>query len=137
VNAFRFESDLRPTALIVDDEPSVREILKLILQREGWLVESVADGDEAIRKLEDSTYRVVLLDLLMPRVGGTGVIDFIKERGITTPVVVISSAADRFALDPQIVRVALQKPLEIRDLRDVLRAILDAGVKGLTASDRA
>jgi DNA-binding response OmpR family regulator len=136
VNAFRFESDLRPTALIVDDEPSVREILKLILQREGWLVESVADGDEAIRKLEDSTYRVVLLDLLMPRVGGTDVIDFIKERGITTPVVVISSAADRFALDPQIVRVALQKPLEIRDLRDVLRAILDAGVKGLTASDR-
>jgi two-component system, NtrC family, response regulator PilR len=126
VNAFRFETDLRPTALIVDDEPSVREILKLILQREGWIVQTAEDGDDAIRKLEGSTYRVVLLDLLMPRVGGAGVIDFIKERGITTPVVVISSAADRTALDPQIVRVALPKPLEIRDLRDVLRAILDA-----------
>ncbi len=102
----------------------MREILRVILKRDGWLVDTVADGDEAIRLLGESEYTVILLDLLMPRMHGTAVIDFIKERGIATPVVVISSVAESASLDPHIVRVTLQKPFEIRDLREVLRALL-------------
>jgi two-component system response regulator PilR (NtrC family) len=126
VSGSQSNDDLHPRALIVDDEPSVREILRLLLKRDGWAVEAVADGEEAIRLLGESEYTVILLDLLMPRVSGGRVIDFMKEKGITTPVVVISAVAENAFLDPQVVRVKLQKPFEIRDLRDVLRALLAA-----------
>jgi two-component system response regulator PilR (NtrC family) len=126
VSGSQSNDDLHPRALIVDDEPSVREILRLLLKRDGWAVEAVADGEEAIRLLGESEYTVILLDLLMPRVSGGRVIDFMKEKGITTPVVVISAVAENASLDPQVVRVKLQKPFEIRDLRDVLRALLAA-----------
>lgn len=116
----------RPRALIVDDDPAVREILSAILQRDGWETESVHDGEDAIRRIGETPFTVILLDLLMPRTGGAAVIDFMKSRGITTPVVVISAVAETASLDPQIVRVTLQKPFEIHDLRAVLRALLTA-----------
>ena len=122
----RSNDELRPRALIVDDEPSVREILRLLLKRDGWAVEAVDDGDEAIKLLGKNEYTVILLDLLMPRMSGTRVIDFMKDHDIETPVVVISAVAESTSLDPQIVRVTLQKPFEIRDLRAVLRALLAA-----------
>ncbi len=99
----------------------------MILTRDGWTVDTAEDGDEAIRILGGCEYSVILLDLLMPRMHGTAVIDFIKERAIPTPVVVISSVAESASLDPHIVRVAFQKPFEIRDLREVLRALLTVG----------
>jgi len=125
----RSQSETRPrrSALIVDDDPSVREILKVILKRDGWNVETAGDGDDAIRLLGEKPYNVILLDLLMPRTNGEAVIEFIKSRSIRTPVVVVSAVVESVALDPQIVRVALQKPFEIRDLRDVLRALVAAG----------
>lgn len=126
MNGSRSQTDPGSRVLIVDDEPSVREILRVILQRDGWAVDTVGDGDDAIRCLAETEYSAILLDLMMPRVNGAAVIDFIKSRGITTPVVVVSAIAERAKLDPQIVRVTLQKPFEIRDLRDVLRALLDA-----------
>lgn len=126
MNVSRSETG-RPSALIVDDEPTVREILRVILKRDGWSVETADDGDEAVRALEKTEFSVILLDLLMPRMNGMAVIDFIKQRNIATPVVVISSVAESASLDPHIVRVAMQKPFEIRDLREVLRALLAVG----------
>jgi two-component system, OmpR family, response regulator MprA len=126
VSESRSETDLACRVLIVDDDPSVREILRVILQHDGWIVETAGDGADAMRRIGESEYAVILLDLMMPRVDGAAVIDFIKSRGITTPVVVVSAVSERVRLDPQIVRVTLQKPFEIRDLRDVLRALLDA-----------
>ena len=127
MNALRSGGSRQPSVLIVDDEPSVREILRVILQRDGWAVDAVDDGDEAIRCLGQSTYTAVLLDLLMPRMNGAAVIEFMKAHGITTPVIVISSVAESASLDPHVVRVTLQKPFEIRDLREVLRALLAVG----------
>ena len=110
-------------ALIVDDDPSVRDILAAILRRDGWKAECASDGEEAIERMKAKTYSVVVLDLLMPRIDGSGVLLFMKERDIQTPVVVVSAVPHEQALDPHIVRVALKKPIEIGDLRAVLRAI--------------
>jgi DNA-binding response OmpR family regulator len=110
-------------SLIVDDDPSVRDILCAILRRDGWEADCASDGDEAIELLKQKTHDVVVLDLLMPGIDGEGVLQFMKERGLTTPVIVVSAVAHDRNLDPQIVRVVLQKPIEIRDLRAVLRAI--------------
>jgi DNA-binding NtrC family response regulator len=111
----------------VDDDPAVRDILGALLRRDGWHIDTAADGLQAIASLDQSAYSVVMLDLLLPGLDGVGVIEHMKARHIETPVVVITGAADHRLLDPQIVVVTLQKPIEIGDLRTVLRAITESG----------
>ena len=93
-------------ALIVDDDPAVRDILSAILRREGWTAESAIDGDDAIAMLKVKTYSIVVLDLRMPRIDGVGVIEFMKHQEIATPVIVVAAAPEDVTLDPRIVRMA-------------------------------
>jgi DNA-binding response OmpR family regulator len=113
--------------LIVDDDPAVRQILAALLHRGGVLADVAPDGEAATAMLRERNYRVVLLDLLMPRLDGQGVLAFMKENGITTPVIVLSAVSDERGtdLDPQLVRVTMQKPLDPRELRTVVNAILE------------
>lgn len=114
-----------PTALIVDDDPGVRDVLTAILKRDGWRVDAVADGEQALNCLDRTSYAVVVLDLMMPRISGQEVIAEIRKRKIDTRVIVISavSSAEGSTLDPSIVTVSMQKPIELGDLRAVVRAI--------------
>jgi DNA-binding response OmpR family regulator len=113
--------------LIVDDDPAVREILAAILARENVATDVVSDGEQAVKMLGEQTYGAVLLDLLLPRMTGTDVIAYMRKEGITTPVIVISAVSDEtHDLDPNVVRVAMQKPIELQDLRTVVKAVLRA-----------
>ena len=114
-----------PSILIIDDDPAVREVLAAILEKDGWSAESVPDGELAIERLRTRTFDAILLDLLMPRVPGEEVIAFIREQGILTPVIVISGASSgrRGSVDPNVVTLMMSKPIEIGDLRTVVRAI--------------
>lgn len=113
--------------LVVDDDPAIREIMAVLLRRDGVEVDIAEDGERANQMLAENEYAAVLLDLIMPRLDGSGVIEFMKARGITTPIVVVSAVSDDrpFELDPQLVRVAMQKPIEPRELRTVVKAILE------------
>jgi DNA-binding response OmpR family regulator len=112
--------------LIVDDDPAVRQIVRVLLERDGVAVDIAEDGERATSMLRSQKYSVVLLDLLMPRLDGRGVIAFMREQAMETPVIVVSAIGDAAAdLDPQLVRVVLQKPFEARDLRKVVAAVLE------------
>jgi DNA-binding response OmpR family regulator len=111
--------------LIVDDDPAVRQILRVLLARDGVEADIAEDGDRATRMLRERPYAAVLLDLLMPRMDGRGVLAFMNEQHIDTPVIVISAVGESADdLDPRLVRVVLQKPFEARDLRSVVAAVL-------------
>lgn len=112
--------------LIVDDDPAIRQILRVLLERDGVAVDIAEDGERATEMLRQGAYSAVLLDLLMPRLDGRGVIAFMNERRIETPVIVISAVGDAAEdLDPRLVRVVMQKPFEARDLRKVVTAVLE------------
>jgi len=119
------ESD-KKRVLIVDDDPAIRQIVRVLLERDGVRADIAEDGERATAMLQSGGYSVVLLDLLMPRLDGRGVISYMKEHGIETPVIVISAIGDMATdLDPQLVRVVMQKPFEARDLRKVVAAVLE------------
>jgi DNA-binding response OmpR family regulator len=111
--------------LIVEDDPAVRQIVRVLLERDGIDVDVAEDGERAIELLREKTYATVLLDLLLPRLDGRGVLEFMRERELETPVVVLTAVADSEDLDPRLVRVVLQKPFEARELRRVVSAVLE------------
>ena len=69
-------------------------MLRLHLDREGFQVDTADDGTEALEALEDGQFDCVLCDLVMPRTTGLEVIEALRDRGDTTPVVLMSAHAD-------------------------------------------
>ena len=111
--------------LVADDDQAIRQLVCTIVQREGLEVDCVSDGAEAIEKLETHEYAVILLDLMMPRIDGFGVVKHLKDNPPShKPVIlVISAYADqRFReVDPNIVAGVLRKPFEVADLGGLVR----------------
>ena len=111
--------------LVADDDQAIRQLVCTIMAREGLDTDCVADGQEAIEKLEKHDYAVILLDLMMPRVDGFGVVKYLKENPPHhKPVIlVISAYADKKFkdVDPDIVAGVIRKPFEIADLGSLVR----------------
>jgi two-component system nitrogen regulation response regulator NtrX len=65
--------------LIVDDEESIRETLKEILDYEGYEIEEAKDGEEALAKIKKFNYDAVLADIKMPKLDGIELLEKSKE----------------------------------------------------------
>src|SRR5919197_4913637 len=79
--------------LIVDDEPMVRDVLERYLTRSGFIAESAADGEAAMKAFDASTPDLVLLDLMLPRIDGFDVFHRIRARA-TTPVIMLTARGE-------------------------------------------
>ena len=71
---------MRPLALVVEDEPATRRLLRSLLEERGCKVDEAVDGQQAINALGRHNYDVVLLDIVLPRISGTAVMDFLMQR---------------------------------------------------------
>src|ERR671916_1549477 len=78
------------TVLIVDDERGIRETLRGVLEDEGYAVETVGGGEDALRALERRSYGCVLLDVWLPGIDGLETLSRLKESGADCAVVMIS-----------------------------------------------
>jgi DNA-binding NtrC family response regulator len=81
----------RPHVLIIDDESAIRESLELLLDLEGFAVTSASDGEQGLAVLESSTFDLVLLDLALPGQSGFEILQTIRARHATLPVVMITA----------------------------------------------
>ncbi len=79
--------------LVVDDEPIVREVLARYLVSNGFAVRSAADGEAALAAFEASDPDLVLLDLMLPRMGGVEVFRRIRAMG-PTPVIMLTAKGE-------------------------------------------
>ncbi len=84
----------RASVLVVDDEASIRESLRMILEYEGYRVGEAKSGPEALVKIADKPPDAVLLDIKMPEMDGLAVLTALRERGYELPVLMISGHAD-------------------------------------------
>ncbi len=82
-----------PAILIVDDEPSMREFLKILLEKEGFSVAAAANGAEAKGLLADRSFDLVISDIRMPDLNGLALLEHIKSNDIDIPVVMITAYA--------------------------------------------
>ncbi|MDX1632852.1 MAG: response regulator, partial [Thermoanaerobaculia bacterium] len=86
--------DAEGTVLVVDDEASIRESLRMILEYEGYDVEEARSGGEALTKVASRAPDALLLDIKMPEMDGLEVLRSLKSQGYEMPVLVISGHAD-------------------------------------------
>ena len=78
--------------LVVDDDADHAESLKELLEADGYVVSTASGGRSAMAYLASERFDVVLLDLMMPDVGGEDVLDYVCANGMDTAVVVVSGA---------------------------------------------
>jgi len=80
-----------PKILIIDDEASIRNTLREILEYEKYQVDEASDGELGLEMLENNKYDVVLCDIKMPKLDGIEVLERSISSGIDTPFIMISA----------------------------------------------
>lgn len=111
--------------LVVDDEPAIRALVAKIVDRAGLPVDIARDGVEAIEKIEQREFCVIVVDLMMPNIDGYGVIDYLRNRGGHRPAIIVVSAGDSASLrrlDGSMVHSIVRKPFDIDVLGDLITA---------------
>ena len=81
---------MKPSVLVVDDEPIVRKSCRLVLEAAGWQVLEAGSAGEAVAQLGSAAPRLLIVDLKMPVEDGTRLIARLRAMGIRTPAVLMS-----------------------------------------------
>ena len=77
--------------LIIEDEPSLRELIQRSLEKERYVVEAAADFQSGLRKIEDYDYDCVLLDIMLPDGNGLNLLEQLKKMRKRENVIIISA----------------------------------------------
>ncbi len=77
--------------LLVDDEPFIRNSLRIIFEEKGYQIDCAANGIEALKFFERAKYSVVILDLVLPQLDGKKFIDIVKKICDGTKIIVITA----------------------------------------------
>lgn len=112
--------------LVAEDDRSLRSVLERGLKENGYVVDAVADGDEAVRWLRAYEYEVAVLDWRMPARDGLAVIETVRRAGVRTPILMLTArdtTADRVAGLRTGADDYLVKPFEFEELLARLEAL--------------
>jgi signal transduction histidine kinase/CheY-like chemotaxis protein len=128
----------RETVLVVDDEPTLRQLAERSLEQAGYRVITAANGVEALERLATATGEIDMLvtDLVMPVMGGRELVEKIAARGMSLRVLYLSGYTDdevmrRGLLEPGCAFLA--KPFGLDVFMDKVREVLDAPRPGVVS----
>lgn len=112
--------------LVVEDEPSIAEVVALYLRRAGYIVTVAGDGEEALESLTRQVPDLVVLDLMLPKVDGLEITRWLRERG-DTPIIMLTARReerDRIAGLEMGADDYVVKPFSPQELVSRVRAVL-------------
>jgi DNA-binding response OmpR family regulator len=116
----------KTSILVVEDEPSICEVVGLYLKRAGYQVAMVDDGHKAIRQIEEQMPDLLILDVMLPGMNGYDVIRWLRDRS-DTPVIMLTARreeADRIAGLEMGADDYVVKPFSPQELVSRVRAVL-------------
>ena len=115
-----------PRILLVDDEHSVQKLLSFPLRKEGYEVVSALDGRQALDRLRETSFDLVVLDLMLPQVDGFEVCRQVRARS-SVPIIMLTARADEI---DKVLGLELgaddyiTKPFSLREFRSRVKAVL-------------
>ena len=116
------------SVLIVDDDASIRTMVRALLQHDGFEVDEVDSGNDAIARIRKQHYGVVILDIMMGRGSGEDVLRTLAVERPDVKCVVVISATSQPNLDKievSNVMIKLRKPFDIADLLNAVHNVID------------
>ena len=119
-------ADRPPRILLVDDEESIRTLLSFPLRKDGYEVVTAVDGREALDRFRETTFDLVVLDVMMPVVDGLEVCRNLRARS-TVPIIMLTAKTEEV---DKIVGLELgaddyiTKPFSVREFRSRVKAAL-------------
>ncbi|MBN1756067.1 transporter substrate-binding domain-containing protein [bacterium] len=108
--------------LVVDDDPRFLDALVPLLEVDGHTVHTALRPSEAIGKLRNSQFDIMLVDLAMPEMSGIQLIDILRSRGYEIPMIVVTGTLEKLselASSTKNVTSVLRKPISMQRLREV------------------
>ena len=112
--------------LLVDDEQSIQTLLSYPLRKDGYHVTSALDGNEALRRFEEGRFDLVILDLMLPQMGGVEVCRHLRSRS-QVPIIMLTakgSETDKVAGLEVGADDYITKPFSMREFRSRVKAAL-------------
>ena len=110
--------------LVIDDEQNIRKMLTRVLSPEGFMVKEANNGLEALKRLQEENYSLVLLDLKMPGLNGIETLKEIRQNDLNLPVIMMSA----YGSIPEAVEAMklgaldyLIKPFDIEELKIIIK----------------
>ena len=119
-------ADRPPRILLVDDEESIRTLLSYPLRKDGYEVITAVDGKEALDRFRETTFDLVVLDVMMPVLDGLEVCRVLRARS-TVPIIMLTAKTEEV---DKIVGLELgaddyiTKPFSVREFRSRVKASL-------------
>ncbi len=122
-----------PSILVVDDELSMREFLKILLEKEGYEVTTASEASSAIDLIENRDFDLVLSDIKMPGMGGLSLLEKIKDIDSSLPVIMITAYAS-----PENAVIAMKsgafdyitKPFKVDEIIKIIKSAISASAPG-------
>jgi len=115
--------------LIVEDDQHIRKLLTILIRKEDVEIDEAVEGNEALQKLQDNRYVLVILDIMMPNVDGFSILKELREKPATAqlPVIIVTAKTE----DKDLMRgysmganYYITKPFEPQDLIHSIELIL-------------
>lgn len=113
--------------LLVEDEIDLNNIVNKYLKKNGYTVDSVFDGEDALFHLSEATYDLVILDVMLPKLNGFEVLERMRSKNNKTPVLMLTA---RINIDDKVKGLDLgaddylAKPFDFEELNARVRAII-------------
>jgi DNA-binding response OmpR family regulator len=120
----------RRQALIVDDDESIRSLLKLFFEQEGYAVETVANGERALERFEVGRFHLVMLDYYMPGMNGLEVASAIHVQDPGVTIALITGMAHTLAnvdLASTGITKVFSKPFDMCEMATWLQSLSNRG----------
>ena len=120
------EEEKRKTILVIEDDPDVLAVLVKHLKHQGFDVVTAKDGMQGLKKLKAGGYDLVITDIVMPYVSGTGLVTALKESKPNIPVIAITGYGE----EPEAVAterradLVLSKPVKMAELKEHIATFL-------------
>jgi DNA-binding NtrC family response regulator len=118
-----------PAVLVVDDERNIRLTLSMALEALNIPVDTAENGEEALQKLAEKSFQLMLLDLKLPDIDGLEVLRQVVDKHSATKVIIITAYGSvEVAVEAMKLGAIdfLQKPFQPTEVRDMVRRLLQA-----------
>ncbi|MBN1347958.1 response regulator [candidate division KSB1 bacterium] len=113
--------------LLVEDEISLKQGLEFLLQAAGYHIVSAIDAEQAIQKMNEREFDLIITDLVLPKGDGRTVINTVRKKIPTIPIICMTAYIDNDIareVKPMVGENLLEKPVELNQLLNTIKSLL-------------